>query len=258
MSSSRSAAQATAPPSAGSTPPAEPRRRTPRRAAPRSTRSRRPPQMSGFTTADIPDLAGQTVIVTGASSGIGLETAKALAAHGARVILAVRDAAKGRRGRGHPAGPGDAPRSACSTSPASSRCAPSRATGRAAHRPAHQQRRRDDPAADPHRGRLRAPVRHQPPGPLRPHQPAAAARHRPGGHGLLQRPPGRPDRLRRPQLGAQEVPPLARLRPVQAGQPAVHRRTAAPPDRGGLERCCRWPPTPATPPPTSSAHSGSG
>jgi short-subunit dehydrogenase len=33
--------------------------------------------MSGFAAADIPDLAGQTVIVTGASSGIGLETAKA-------------------------------------------------------------------------------------------------------------------------------------------------------------------------------------
>jgi NAD(P)-dependent dehydrogenase (short-subunit alcohol dehydrogenase family) len=52
--------------------------------------------MSGFVAADIPDLAGQTAIVTGASSGIGLETAKALAGHGARVILAVRDEAKGR------------------------------------------------------------------------------------------------------------------------------------------------------------------
>jgi NAD(P)-dependent dehydrogenase (short-subunit alcohol dehydrogenase family) len=53
--------------------------------------------MSGFTTADIQDLTGQTVIVTGASSGIGVETASALAAHGARVILAVRDKEKGQR-----------------------------------------------------------------------------------------------------------------------------------------------------------------
>jgi NAD(P)-dependent dehydrogenase (short-subunit alcohol dehydrogenase family) len=35
--------------------------------------------------------------VTGASSGIGLEAAKALTAHGARVIIAVRDEAKGRK-----------------------------------------------------------------------------------------------------------------------------------------------------------------
>jgi NAD(P)-dependent dehydrogenase (short-subunit alcohol dehydrogenase family) len=56
--------------------------------------------MSGFVAADIPDLAGQTAIVTGASSGIGLETAKALAGHGARVILAVRDEAKGAAAAG--------------------------------------------------------------------------------------------------------------------------------------------------------------
>jgi NAD(P)-dependent dehydrogenase (short-subunit alcohol dehydrogenase family) len=53
--------------------------------------------MGGFTVADIPDLTGRTAIVTGASNGIGLQTAKALTAHGARVILAVRDEAKGRK-----------------------------------------------------------------------------------------------------------------------------------------------------------------
>ena len=51
--------------------------------------------MAAFAAADIPDLSGRTAIVTGASSGIGHETAKALAAAGARVILAVRDVKKG-------------------------------------------------------------------------------------------------------------------------------------------------------------------
>lgn len=40
------------------------------------------------------DLSGRLAIVTGASSGIGLETARALAAAGARVICPVRDRAK--------------------------------------------------------------------------------------------------------------------------------------------------------------------
>lgn len=40
------------------------------------------------------DLTGKRALVTGASGGLGLETARALAAHGAEVILAARDAAK--------------------------------------------------------------------------------------------------------------------------------------------------------------------
>ena len=36
------------------------------------------------TTSDIPSQAGRTVVVTGATSGLGLETARALAAAGAR------------------------------------------------------------------------------------------------------------------------------------------------------------------------------
>lgn len=42
-------------------------------------------------------LDGKIVIVTGSSSGIGFETAKNLAARGAHVILAVRNAEKGKR-----------------------------------------------------------------------------------------------------------------------------------------------------------------
>lgn len=44
---------------------------------------------------DIPDLAGQTWLITGATSGVGLETARSASRHGARVILAVRDTARG-------------------------------------------------------------------------------------------------------------------------------------------------------------------
>ena len=41
------------------------------------------------------DLAGRIVLVTGGSSGLGKETARALAAHGAEVILTARDVPKG-------------------------------------------------------------------------------------------------------------------------------------------------------------------
>lgn len=43
------------------------------------------------------DLAGKVALVTGASSGLGIETARALLAAHAEVILAVRDSAKGER-----------------------------------------------------------------------------------------------------------------------------------------------------------------
>jgi NAD(P)-dependent dehydrogenase (short-subunit alcohol dehydrogenase family) len=52
------------------------------------------------TAADVidgVDLTGKTAIVTGASSGIGVETARALAAAGASVTLAVRDTSTGDR-----------------------------------------------------------------------------------------------------------------------------------------------------------------
>src|ERR1700722_1251382 len=40
------------------------------------------------------DLHGKRILVTGVSAGIGVETARALAAHGAHVVGAVRDLAK--------------------------------------------------------------------------------------------------------------------------------------------------------------------
>jgi|SRR5579859_2267167 len=50
-----------------------------------------------WTAADLPGQSGRTVIVTGASSGLGVVTARELARAGARVVLAVRDTGKGER-----------------------------------------------------------------------------------------------------------------------------------------------------------------
>jgi NAD(P)-dependent dehydrogenase (short-subunit alcohol dehydrogenase family) len=50
-----------------------------------------------WTTADLADQHGRTFIITGANSGIGKQAALALADAGARVVLAVRDEAKGRQ-----------------------------------------------------------------------------------------------------------------------------------------------------------------
>ncbi len=47
------------------------------------------------------DLTGRTAVVTGSSGGLGLETARALGAHGASVVLAARDAAKLARAADH-------------------------------------------------------------------------------------------------------------------------------------------------------------
>ncbi|MET0662603.1 MAG: oxidoreductase [Ilumatobacteraceae bacterium] len=47
-----------------------------------------------WSTADIPDLDGMTALVTGSNTGIGLETASALATAGADVVLACRNVGK--------------------------------------------------------------------------------------------------------------------------------------------------------------------
>ncbi len=47
-----------------------------------------------WTAADIPDQHGRTAVVTGANGGLGLVTARDLAAKGAHVVMAVRNQEK--------------------------------------------------------------------------------------------------------------------------------------------------------------------
>ena len=55
--------------------------------------------MSDWSASQIPDQSGRLAVVTGANSGLGLETARALAAAGATVVITARDRAKGEAAR---------------------------------------------------------------------------------------------------------------------------------------------------------------
>ncbi|WP_261954093.1 oxidoreductase [Streptomyces nigrescens] len=71
----------------------QPRHRHPQQQPRQRSRSRQHRWDSG----QIPDQTGRVFVVTGANSGLGRSTTRALARRGGQVILAVRDEAKGRR-----------------------------------------------------------------------------------------------------------------------------------------------------------------
>ena len=53
-----------------------------------------------WTQNDIPDLTGKVVVITGANSGLGLESTKAIAAKGATVVMACRNTSKAEKAKG--------------------------------------------------------------------------------------------------------------------------------------------------------------
>ena len=135
--------------------------------------------MSNWTTADIPDQTGRTAVITGANTGLGYETAAALAAKGAQVVLAVRNLDKGSDAADRiDQGRARRRRRRAGTRP-QRRCESVRAA-------ADELRSSHDTidllinnagvmytAEGDHQGRFRVAVRHQPLGPLRVHRSAA-------------------------------------------------------------------------------------
>src|SRR3981081_4571963 len=57
-----------------------------------------------WASGDVPGQQGRLAVVTGANTGLGVETAQVLAARGASVVLAVRDIEKGKRAAARIAG----------------------------------------------------------------------------------------------------------------------------------------------------------
>ncbi|MEM7336089.1 MAG: SDR family NAD(P)-dependent oxidoreductase, partial [Chloroflexota bacterium] len=52
-----------------------------------------------WTQNDMPDLTGKVVVITGANSGLGLESTKMMAAKGATIVMACRNVSKAEKAK---------------------------------------------------------------------------------------------------------------------------------------------------------------
>jgi short chain dehydrogenase len=136
------------------------------------------------TTDDVlsgKDLSGKRVLVTGVSAGLGVETARALVAHGAQVVGAARDLAKAERAtvevRTQAANGGGFELVELDLASLESvrACADALVALGAALRRSDRQCRRDADALRPHRRRFRNAGRDQPSRPFRAGEPNSRA-----------------------------------------------------------------------------------
>src|SRR5437588_11352509 len=173
--------------------------------------------MATFGITDLPDLAGRSVVITGANSGIGRAAARALAGAHARVVLAVRDVEKGKAAAATMSGDTEvhqldlASLASVRTFVAGWEGEIDLLINNAGVMATPLTRTADGfelQFGTNHLGHLAL-------------QPAARARHPPRRHRLLHAAPVRPHRLRGRHLGAHALQHLARLRAVPAPPPAL-------------------------------------
>ena len=191
---------------------------------------------SRWTAADLPSFSGRTVVVTGANSGIGLVASRELARAGARVVMAVRDIAKGEQAAATVTGEREVRRLDLADL-SSVRAFAGEWDGdidvlvnNAGVMAIPLSRTADG---------IRDAVRHQSSRSLRTDEPAPAACHRSRRHSGIRRAPRRQaSDFDDPNWNAGKYQLVGGIQPVQAGQSAVHTGAAAT-TRGGRLRCAR-------------------